>query len=108
MTMSNMLRQTLLTGKLFAKVAFRDARSGFNKFSEAGHTNIQKAEEESSFMKLTIVNGALSTLLVMTSFSIVILKGSSVSCGLHQNLGSPSGTFMVIWKGCQATVFKAL
>lgn len=60
-------------------------------------------------MKLAIVHGApLSTLFVMTSFSIVILQGSSVSCGLHWNLGCPSGPFMLIWKGCQATVFKAL
>lgn len=43
--MSNMLRQTLLTGKLFAKVPFRDAKSRLNKFSEAGHRNIQKEEE---------------------------------------------------------------
>lgn len=59
-------------------------------------------------MKLAIVNGALSTLFVMISFSTVIQQGSSVTCGLHWNLGCPSGTFMFIWKGCHATGFKAL
>lgn len=57
-----MLRQTLLSGKLFAKAAFGDANSGFSKLSKAVYTHVKReAEEKRSFTKLAILNGAFLT-----------------------------------------------
>lgn len=61
-TLNNMLRQTFLPSKLFAKVAFRGANGGFSKFSEVAYTHIKrKAEEKRSFTELAILNGDFFT-----------------------------------------------
>ena len=73
MTLNNMLRQTLLRGKLFAKAAFGDANGGFSKLSEAVYMYVKReAEEKKSFTKLAILNGAFFTCndLVLQSSNI--------------------------------------
>lgn len=62
MALNNMLRQTLLPGKLFAKAVFGDANSGFSKLSEVEYMHEKReVEEKRSFTILAILNGAFFT-----------------------------------------------